>query len=102
MTRQAITDAASILGKMGGSAKSKAKATASRANGAKGGRPKKIKVVGAGYTGSGYYADLSNGDRVSVGTTCNPAAFDKLVSKISSVTTQTNRGVCVSLRKWIS
>ena len=36
--------AASILGKIGGKSKSIAKQTASRENGKRGGRPKKIKV----------------------------------------------------------
>ncbi len=38
--RQAVKDAASVLGRSGGNAKSKAKTKSSRANGKLGGRPK--------------------------------------------------------------
>lgn len=40
--RSAVGQAASAMGKKGGSAKTEAKSTASRENGKKGGRPKKI------------------------------------------------------------
>jgi len=40
-TRSAVSQAASALGKLGGSAKNEAKSQASRANGKLGGRPKK-------------------------------------------------------------
>jgi len=42
-TRTSVSQAASALGKLGGSAKSEAKSTSSRANGKLGGRPKKAK-----------------------------------------------------------
>ena len=41
---QAIKSAASIIGKLGGMSRSDAKSNASRENGKKGGRPKKISV----------------------------------------------------------
>jgi len=43
MNRKQISKVAAALGKLGGSAKSKAKAKASRENGKKGGRPRKVK-----------------------------------------------------------
>lgn len=43
---KAISKAASILGKMGGSVSSPAKRKASRINGRKGGRPRKIQKGG--------------------------------------------------------
>jgi len=43
MKRKQISKIAAALGKLGGSAKSKAKAKAARENGKKGGRPRKAK-----------------------------------------------------------
>lgn len=43
MKKTLINKAASLLGKKGGQSKSKAKISAARENGKKGGRPKKIK-----------------------------------------------------------
>jgi hypothetical protein len=41
-SKKQITEIAAVLGKMGGSVKSEAKAAASRKNGRKGGRPRNV------------------------------------------------------------
>jgi hypothetical protein len=42
-SKKQISEIAAMLGKIGGSVKSKAKAAASRKNGLKGGRPRKVR-----------------------------------------------------------
>ena len=95
-------DAAATLGKLGGSAKSAAKAAAVRENGKLGGRPALIRITGGGSTGFGFYVDLSNGDRLTKKTTCNPAAYDQLVSDVVVATNRTQASVKRALKKYIS